>query len=574
MLFKVFEATPINKLNKTIKELSFLERVLFGFLVFTMTASALWLGLEVNNTLSVEIPAKEGSLTEGIVGTPRFVNPLLAISDADRDLTALVYSGLMKATPEGSLIPDLAKSVDISEDGLIYTFVIRDDATFHDAMPVSADDVIFTITTAQNSAIKSPKRPNWEGVRVEKKDSQTVIFTLPNEFAPFLESTTIGILPRHLWADISPEEFAFSTYNVEAIGTGPFKVNKIKRDKVDIPKSYELEAFKNYALGEPYIRKMKMVFFNNEDSLLKGYVHGTVEAINSISPEKALGLAKSDKRIETYPLPRIFGVFLNQNEAPALTNPEVRKALNYAVDRSKIINEVLLGYGSEITGPLPLGIIDRKEDYDESVFDKDRAKAILEENGWEYDEELGGLVKETSKETFLLSIRLATSNAPELKAIAERIKQDWEEIGAIVDLQFFDIGALNQEVIRPRNYDALLFGQIIGRDLDPFAFWHSSQRNDPGLNIALYTNITVDDLLEEIRTTLDPADREEKYLQFEKEIADDVPAVFVYSPDFIYLMPKKILGMSLGTVTTPSERFLSVHEWHTDTESVWSVFAN
>lgn len=172
----------------------------------------------------------------------------------------------------------------------------------------------------------------------------------------------------------------------------------------------------------------------------------------------------------------------------------------------------------------------------------------------------------------ILSFSLATSDVPELKAAAQIIVQEWKSIGADVDLKIFETGDLNQNVIRPRKYDTLFFGEIVGRELDLFAFWHSSQRNDPGLNIALYANITADKLLEDARTIADYSKRLTKYEEFEQEIAKDIPAIFVYSPDFIYVVPENINGLELGSVTTPSERFLNVHQWYIETDSVWSFF--
>ncbi len=143
---------------------------------------------------------------------------------------------------------------------------------------------------------------------------------------------------------------------------------------------------------------------------------------------------------------------------------------------------------------------------------------------------------------------------------------------AEVTLNFFDTGDLNQNVIRPRNYDALFFGEVIGRDLDLFAFWHSSQRNDPGLNVAFYTNITADKLLDEARTLSSREERIEKYWAFADAVEKDTPAVFVYSPDFIYVLPKAIHGSNITSVSIPSDRFLNVHEWYIDTDRVWNVF--
>jgi peptide/nickel transport system substrate-binding protein len=198
---------------------------------------------------------------------------------------------------------------------------------------------------------------------------------------------------------------------------------------------------------------------------------------------------------------------------------------------------------------------------------------ILERNGWARGSD-NIMIKKTKKEDYRLSFSISTSNAPELKSVANILKEEWEKIGAEIELRFFETGLLNQEVIRPREYDSLLFGEIVGRDFDLFAFWHSSQRNDPGLNIALYTNITADSLLEGIRTTSTRREKEDLYIEFEREIENDIPAVFLYSPDFIYATNKKIKGLSVGIVTTPAERFLHVDEWYLKTDRVWPFFTN
>ena len=180
--------------------------------------------------------------------------------------------------------------------------------------------------------------------------------------------------------------------------------------------------------------------------------------------------------------------------------------------------------------------------------------------------------RKTKKGTEILSFSITTSDVPELKNTATMIKERWEELGAQVELKIFNISDLNRTVIRPRKYDALFFGEIIGRESDPFAFWHSSQRNDPGLNIALYANIAADKLLIEGRENSDKNERALIYKKFQEEIREDIPAVFVYAPDFIYIVSKKIMGIDTGTITVPSERFLDVHTWFIETERQWKFF--
>jgi peptide/nickel transport system substrate-binding protein len=204
----------------------------------------------------------------------------------------------------------------------------------------------------------------------------------------------------------------------------------------------------------------------------------------------------------------------------------------------------------------------------------EKAVEILAKAGWKPDPENGVLEKTVKKTTERLEFTISTSNTPELKSAALIIKESWEKLGAKVNLAFFDTGDLNQGIIRPRKYDALLFGEIVGRDLDLYAFWHSSQRNDPGLNIANYTNIKADKILEQARTTNDIFDRLDKYNSFAEEVAKDIPAIFIYSPYFIYILPEKIKGVEILNIALPSERFLDVKDWFIETDHVWKIFAN
>lgn len=575
---KIFSVPKEKSVRQNIRTFSPAEKALFFVFVVIFIGSAVLMLSKINKFFLVETPSHGGSITEGVVGSPRFINPLLANSDTDRDLTALVYSGLMKATPDGELVEDLAKSYVISEDGYTYDFILKDNVFFHNGVEVTADDVVFTAQKAQDPGLKSARRANWEGVTVEKIDDKHVRFILKQPYAPFLENTTLGILPKHIWIKEGTEQFSFSKFNNEPIGSGPYKIKKIKYNSGGTPDLYELKSFDKYALGEPFISNIKIVFYPSETALLEAYKNGKVDSINSISPDNLSAFEKMGARIEKFPLPRVFAVFFNQNQAPIFANIEVRKALDIALDKDRIVQEVLSGYGNKIDGPIPPGVLKTPRDGSRDIINKnerkDFAKKMLENNGWKFNEKSEIWEKKIKKENAQLRFSLSTSNTPELKAVAEIIAEEWRSIGAIIDLKIFETSDLNQNVIRPRKYDALLFGEIISRELDLFAFWHSSQRNDPGLNIALYANITADKLLEDARITTDRNVMIKKYKEFEEEVNADAPSVFIYSPDFIYIIPKNIKNVKLGSVATPAERFLNIHKWYIETEKVWDFFAN
>jgi peptide/nickel transport system substrate-binding protein len=565
------------KVANTIKSFSFSEKLIFGFFTTIFILSSLLLLMKLNDKYMVEVPKTGGTLTEGIIGTPRFINPLLAISEADKDLSLLIYSGLTRITPDGKTIPDLSSSYEVSEDGLEYVFKIREDAVFHDGESVTADDIVFTIEKAKDAVIKSPKRANWEGVSVEKISDLEVKFTLSQPYSPFILNTTLGILPEHIWKNISPEEFAFTQVNIEPVGSGPYELSKIKRNSSGIAERYELKAFDKFTLGKPYIKNIHLVFFKNEDTLIVALKDKQISSVNSIQPSNAKNLDGFKYNVQEHPIPSVFGVFFNQSKAPILVSKTVRRALDTAINRDLLIQNVLNGYGVAADSPIPSSIVpftqigETETEIEDNTFNIEEARSILEDGGFSLNEK-GVMQREVSDGVEILSFSISTANVPELVAAAEQVIESWKSIGADVTLKVFDPNDFNQNVIRPRNYDAILFGVIIGRDMDFYAFWHSSQRNDPGLNIADYANIDVDAVLEDTRQMDESPEKIEKFRIFEQEIKSDIPAVFLYSPNFIYVVPEKLQGVVPKNIETPSERFLSVYNWYLETDTVWRIF--
>ncbi len=554
------------------------EMKVFAILVFVLFASTLLILGKINRSFMVDVPIQGGSFSEGIIGTPRFVNPILAISDADKDLVSLVYSGLMRKSSDDSLIPDLAEKYEVSKDGLTYTFTLKDDIYFHDGEKVSVEDVMYTINAVKDPIIKSPKKGNWDGVSVEQIDDKTIVFTLKQPYASFLENATLGIMPMHVWQD-SPVEL--NKANIEAIGSGPYKISNIDKKSSGIVGSYKLTDFKKFVLGKPHIKSITLNFYSNEDELLKALNKGDVEQIGSITPENAEILEQDKYRIESSTLPRVFGLFFNPSHHQLFANKQIIAAIDKALDKDNIVREVLRGYGVAIDDPIPPNMLNYQKLDDTSLVPHEenlkKAKEILAKDGWKIGED-GFLEKTTvvnKKSTAVkLEFSISTGNAIELAKGAQLIQKDLEEIGMKVDIKTFEIGNLNQGVIRPREYDALLFGQIINHESDLFAFWHSTQRKDPGLNVAMYTNAKVDSILEDAFITVDEQSRIKKYAQFESEVKKDMPAVFIYSPNFIYVVSKNIKGLSIDHINSPSDRFLNSYLWYVDQEHVWKIFAN
>lgn len=543
------------------------EKLLFGIFGLVVVFSSLILLFKVYRFFLIEVPTYGGSFTEGVVGNLRFVNPVLAISDTDKELSSLIYSGILKKDASGNLVNDLAESLAISEDGLTYEVKIREDAFFHDDRPVTSADIAFTIEKVLDPTIKSPRRANWEGVGVEIISEKSLRFVLKKPFGPFAEALTLGILPKHIWSSASSEEFPFSEWNVSPIGSGPYQIDNVKRNSAGIPNSISLSAWSKYTLGKPFIKNLNFKFFSNDEELKKAYEAKEIDSLARIGKESARLLDQKADFISSAS-PRVFGAFFNQNSAPAFLSKEVRQALDLSAPKDEIVEKVLFGYGSVALGPLPGQNRRTAEESDKTA----EARELLKSHGWQIDEADGILKKKTKSETVALSFVLSTADTPELRQTAEMLRSAWQAIGASVEIKVFEASDLNQNVIRPRKYDVLLFGQAISNPSELYSFWHSSQRNDPGLNVPLYANITADKILEELRIG-SKIDQEERIKTLTREITNDVPAVFLFVPDTIYLPAKNIKNISLPKVSSPSERFNSINNWFIETDKVWSFFA-
>jgi len=568
-LARSWNVPALDRLQARVQAFSLGDRVLFYALAIFVSIITLLSLHALNRSLLVEVPAYGGSLTEGEVGSPQFINPLLAISDADRDLSQLVHAGLMGLSGSGALTPVLAESYTVSPDGKSYTFILRTNAKFADGTPVTADDVVFTVQKAQDPALKSPEYANWSGVSAQTIDPRTVRFTLSKPYAPFLGLTTLGILPVRLWRNISNEEFPFSTLETNPVGAGPFKVDTISRDASGLIKRVLLIANPHYVLGRPYLDSIRFDFYARTEDLASALLRGDVESAYGVPLQGVL----------TAPYARVFGVFWNPSEKQVYARAEVRKALSLALNRDVIVRDVFDGYATAIMGPVPPGGSVEQVPIPQSENNTEEAARILETAGWTYDGSarlwkapVGGGSVPGGKQT-LDGITIRTSNMSELKNVASKVKADWERLGVPIGIELYEPGDLSQNVIRPRKYEALLYGMVIGRDQDLYAFWDSKERNDPGLNIALYANKTVDDLLESARASTDEALRTGHLQKIENIVAADYPAAFLYAPDFTYKVPNDVRGVELPQIITPADRFATAASWYRSTDAVWSFFA-
>ncbi len=528
-----------------------------------------------NDHVSI-VPDQGGDYAEAVVGAPHLINPILTASnDADQDLVSLVFSGLMKTDPKGELVPDLASSYEVSSDGKTYVFRLRDGIQWQDGTAFSSGDVVATVDYIKNASWKSPHLAQFKNVTVEAPDDKTVKFTLEDPFAPFLSLLTIGILPEHLWQEVRPENAIRADLNAKPIGTGPFKFKSLVKDKKGAVRSYTLIRNENYYDAKPYLASFTFKYYADTGSATDALMKKKVDGISFLPPEERQAIDKLGS-VKSYVLhlPQYTAVFFNLNKNAALKSKDVRQALALAVDKDKILREAVPAGGEPVYGPILPGFVGFHPDVKKYGFDPAAAAALLEKDGWKLNAE-GVREQQTVDKagkvtaTTPLSLTLTTVDAKENIDVARLIQQDWNAIGAKTELEIEPASKIQKEKIRPRDYDALLYGEILGPDPDPYPFWHSSQNEAPGLNLAVFSNRRVDELLEKARLTTNDAERTTYYKEFQDILAEEVPAIFLYSPTYTYVVSRNIKNMDTATIFTPSGRFANVEQWYINTKRAW-----
>ncbi len=561
----------------TLRKLLYLPHVLSGrekrallFLVNIMLISSIGLGVRAYFFFTHPVPQIGGSYSEGLIGVPRAINPLYPAKDAERDLARLIFSGLLTYNGAGELEPDLAERYEVSDDGKIYDIFLRSNLYWHDGRQLDADDVVFTIKRVQDPQYKSPLRPNWQGVEVEKVDSRTLRFTLRAPYAPFIENLTQAIIPRHLWEKVSAEQALLHELNLSPVGSGPYQLRRFEAQGDGSLLSYTLSRNPSYHRDGPYLKEITLFFFASEDEMVAAWRRGEIDGFAPISAASVETLNHERVSVHTLSTPRIFSLFFNPHESPILAEKNARTAIAHALDTTRIAADAPAGGGITISSLLPSFRLASTGEISRYAYDPEQSRTLLKQAGWK-DEDGDGILEKKirqDRKTQIMPLRLtlSTSNWPELSRASALIKNDLSAVGIEVTIQEKTLAELESSVIRPRAFELLLFGQVYGYEPDPFAFWHSSQAKDPGLNVALFTNKKADKVLEEARSITDAAGRSEKYQEFARLAAEELPAIPLYTQLYLYLLPRNLQGVAVQKISLPADRFNDVNLWYRKTE--------
>jgi len=516
--------------------------------------------LAINYTTVVR-PGHGGTYVEAVAGQPQALNPLLSgYNPPDEDLCSLIFSGLTRLNEDGKVEPDLASDWEIGADGLTYVFHLRTNAYWHDGTPVTADDVILTIRLLQDPQFSGPPELGadvWRMVEIDKLDELTVQFTLSEPFAPFLDYTTVGILPAHKIAGIGAENLAAARFNMAPVGSGPFQVEEIESEDGVIT-SVVLKHFPRYFRARSYLDRIQFRFYSDYGAALDAYAAGDVEGVARVPArelERAAGL--TDLNLYSAQIAEYGIVFLNLNDDGLVffQEPEVRQALMLGIDRRRLIDEVLGGQAMVTDSPILPGTWAYQADTPDYPHNPGRAEALLDEAGW---------IRTTAVDTRhktgrTMSFTILTSRDPRREALAELLAEGWSALGMQVDVESVPAAEVRQ-ALEERNYQAALVHLKLPGDPDPYPFWHETQVKD-GQNYAGLVHRRISEVVERARVTPNENRRRVLYDEFQELFADELPSLPLYVPIYTYGVDQRINDVQVGPLMRPADRFRTVLNW-------------
>ncbi|HWC29867.1 MAG TPA: peptide ABC transporter substrate-binding protein [Dehalococcoidia bacterium] len=519
----------------------------FGFI-------ALW-SLVPADTEEAE-PDFGGDYVEGIAGMPSRVNPFYANENSvDATLASLIFAGLTRLDENGVPFPDLAQTWTVSPDGMLYTFTLRQGLVWQDGAPLTAADVTFTYELLQSPGLKNPPSVQevLEDAVFAAPNELTVTIELPEPFAPLPAYLTLGVLPVHLLRDTEPALLYDAGFNQAPVGAGAYRLQVLSLDHA------ELVANPAYHFEQPFIQTLELRFYRDDgalyDALTAGQVQGALFAAG-LGPSDYFQLERRrDLRISPLDTGAISYVYLNL-DLPLFEDRRVRQALLYAIDRPKLIEEVLRGQAVPADSPVPPASWAYSGSLSRYQVNTEVANLLLDEAGWRAGPD--GIRRKALQ---VLEFSITASSDPVQSEVARRVAAAWNELGARVTVDARGLTPLVRDLIEQRDYEAVLFVDASESDPDPYAAWHSEGRGGRGDNLALWSNTRVDAILEEARGLASPTRREELYREFQEIFAQEIPAVPLYVPTVLYVQEASLSGVRIGRLAEPGDRFWQVQEW-------------
>jgi peptide/nickel transport system substrate-binding protein len=521
---------------------------------------------------TVTVPDTGGTYVEGVAGTPQYINPLLCqLHDEDRDLCSLTFAGLTKFNDTGDVVPDIATTWNISDDGITYTFKLRQDAKWSDGAAVTADDVLFTSQMLQDPGFpgRSDIGSLWRTIKVNKLDDYTVQFQLTQPLAPFLDFTTIGLLPQHVLSGTNAADLTKISFNLQPIGNGAWHVVEVNTTGNRVS-SIALEPSSNYYGTKPNLSRLVFRYYANSQAVFDGFRAGDVDGFGNLSlADEKRAEARDDLTMYTATRSRYSALYFNlrrDSGAIALSDKAVRQALMYAIDRQKLVKDVLGGDAIVADTPFIPGTWAYDADVKRYPYDPDRAVELLRDNGYELATVAPSNVSVWQKNGEPIAFTLLIQDDTTRRAVAEAIAKQWRDLGVQVTVQ--PVRNLLRDFLTPRQFQVALVDTLVDGDPDPYPIWHRSQTVVPGQNYTGWDNKDVSDWLEAARTTTDRTKRYDLYRQFQDTFAEELPALPLYYPTYKYAISTRVRQVQIPPLIYPSDRLRTIGNWYVNTKRV------
>ena len=510
----------------------------------------------LSNFYETTVPAAGGIYSEGVVGSAADFNPIFASTQPELTTSRLIFGSLLEYGDDNNLVGDLATSWTVDSTGQIYTVYLNPAAKWQDGTPVTSADVVYTIDAIQDPATGSPLASSWQHVQVKALNAETVQFTLPAPFPPFINSLTVGIIPKHVLSNVPDYELRSDNFDSDpTVGSGPYRFvdSQTFSNQTDIRLIRNSDYYGGHILPDGF----DVDAFNTYQGMLNAFKLGQISAASDIQPGDIAGLQDQGFRVETAPLMNETLAFFNMN-SPTL-DPRVRAALNVVTNKEAIV-QALDGQYRVANIPLLPGQLGYNPAQDVSSYNQATsmaaATALLTQDGYVKNKQ--GLME---KGGLPLTINLAASTDDVYPKVASLLAKQWEALGITVQTNLVDDQDIQQNVLIPRNYDVLVYQLALGSDSDEYAYWDSSQIGEQGLNFSNYSNQYVDDLLQSARASTDPNLRAAKYQDFVTQWVYDLPAIVLYQPTYAYAMHTGISGFVSHPLVQPTDRFYNIADW-------------
>ncbi len=551
----------MNFLIKIFKSFSKKEKLLFAVSFLAFLSSSIFWTADFFSQRTVLAAVSGGEYIEGIMGQPSFINPVLSVQGGvDSDINELIFSKII----------DMSDSVKMNNNGKAWDIRLKADIFWDDKQPITSKDIDFTIKKIQNSDTQSPLEPMWRGVQTEIVSKLEIKVILSEQYFFFDETLkNLMIIPEHLFAETPAANIKISDYNLEPTGNGLFRFKSFKKEKSGFISEYRFTRNEAYFGKKPYIESVVFKFYKNEDELIKAFNLGEINGFGGVSA-KNLNNININSKVFNLMMPRYYALFFNSYAQKNLAGKNVRMALNYATDKKRIVDEIFNGNAIVVDGPIILGMNGYKpETFSENVFSLEKAASVLDVDGWRIDED-GIRAKTVKKEILRLEFNLICPKVQYMEDSANIITSDWAKIGIKLNILIKSPEEID-EIIKTRNYEMIIFGNsfVSYNNPDLSSFWYSSQKFYPGFNLSLYENKSVDNLIKISRETTSDSRRQSALSSLQSIIVGDQPAIFLFSPDYIYINKLQLGGFEETKINSASDRFRNIENWYIKTARVF-----